>query len=307
MSMNRVEQLEHLKRAAQVAGLSLPAIALPQDRYVTLKGMRFHYLDWGGSGLPVALFLHGGGLTCHSWDLVCLAFRDRFHCLAPDQRGHGDSDWSDDVDYSYEAHVRDIEAFGDKLGLANFVLVGQSLGGINAMVYGGRHPDMLRALVLVDVGPDLRVESVKPIVDFITMPAELPSVDDFVDRALSFNPRRNAGLLRQSLLHNLRQLPDGRWTWKYDRRYQEQIDLELLAKEQQKLWAAITKITCPALCVRGALSKTFLDEDAEKLASKLPDGSWVKIQDAGHTVQGDNPRGLVAALSEFFEGLQVGA
>src|SRR2546428_10158960 len=133
------DELAHLELAAELAGVELPEVVLPEDRFVELNGLRLHYLDWGGEGRPRVLFLHGGGLTAHTWDLVCLALRADYHCLALDLRGHGDSDWSPGMDYSFEAHRDDVEAFADLLRLDRFVLVGMSLGGITALAYAGRH------------------------------------------------------------------------------------------------------------------------------------------------------------------------
>ncbi len=95
---------------------------------MVLRRMRFHYLDWGGDG-EVILFLHGGGLTAHTWDVLCLALRDEYHCLALDQRGHGDSEWSADLEYGIDEHAADIQAFVDELGSRTLTLVGQSLEG----------------------------------------------------------------------------------------------------------------------------------------------------------------------------------
>jgi pimeloyl-ACP methyl ester carboxylesterase len=130
-------------------------------------------------------------------------------------------------------------------------------------------------------------------------PAELESVEAFVERALAFNPARDRRLLRRSLLNNLRQLPDGRWTWKYDRSGLLRRDPAIMTTSRFALWGEVPKITVPTLVVRGARSEMFSDADAEKLAAALPDGRWVRIEGAGHTVQGDNPRGLVAELEPF--------
>src|SRR5262245_31387120 len=94
------EDRAHLRLAASLAGLALPRIRLPRARDYVVDRMRLRCLDWGTRGRPPVVFLHGGGLTARTWDLVCLALRDSFHCLAPDQRGHGDSEWSPELDYS---------------------------------------------------------------------------------------------------------------------------------------------------------------------------------------------------------------
>src|SRR6185436_4444986 len=122
----------------------------------------------------------------------------------------------------------------------------------------------------------------------------LDSVEHYVERAMSFNPRRNRELLRRSLLHNLRRMPDGRWMWKYDQRHRGKA-AEPGAQERRRalLWAAVEGVACPTLVVRGAQSDVFHDEDAERLARAFRQGRWVKVERAGHTVQGDNPAGLL--------------
>src|SRR5262249_38420236 len=120
MSLTDDELREHITRAAEKAGLSFPELTVPATHDVVLRRMRFHYLDWGTRGRPPILFLHGGGLNAHTWDLVCLALRGQHHCLALDQRGHGDSEWSPQMDYTTESQVGDLEAFVDHLGLDRF-------------------------------------------------------------------------------------------------------------------------------------------------------------------------------------------
>ena len=210
------EQLEHLKLAAEVAGLEVPRFALPADHDVVVNRMRFHYLDWGTAGRHPLLFLHGGGLNAHTWDLVCLALRGEYHCLALDQRGHGDSEWSPVGDYSLPSQVRDVEDFIEKLGLERPLMVGHSMGGFAAMAYAAKFAHRMAGLVLVDIAPELNPSGTARIRNFLALDRELDSVDAFVERAMAFNPLRNPALLRRSLLHNLRELPNGKWTWKHD-------------------------------------------------------------------------------------------
>ena len=300
MSLSPEEFREHLKLSSATAGITLPDLELPDSHHVILRGMRFHYLDWGTRGRPPMLFLHGGGLNVHTWDLVCAALKPERHCLALDQRGHGDSEWSPVMDYATESHAEDLDAFVSHRGLDRFVLVGMSLGGANALAWAGRHSDRLAALVLVDVGPEVRQAGVRKIAAFTSEATPLDSVDDFIAKALAFNPRRDATLLRRSLLHNLRRMPDGKWMWKYDQRHRGRaMDPAAAARRRELLWSAVSKVSCPTLVVRGAESDVFYDEDAERLAGALPDGRWVKIANAGHTVQGDNPAGLLVALRQF--------
>jgi len=158
MSLSPEEYREHLATTAVRAGFSFDEsqVVLPQSREFHLGRMRFHYLDWGNKQLPTIVFLHGGALTAHTWDLVCLAMRDDFHCVALDQRGHGDTDWAQDGDYSIGAALADTKGFVDHLGLDKFILVGMSLGAINSLSFAVAHPERLSHLVIIDAGPEMR-------------------------------------------------------------------------------------------------------------------------------------------------------
>ena len=299
MTLSSDEYRDHLKSTSVRAGFSFEEVALPAEHDVVVGDLRFRYLDWGKQGLRPILFLHGGALTAHTWDLCCLALRDEFHCMALDQRGHGDSDWAPDANYSIAAQRDDVKGVADALGLDGFVLVGMSMGAINALAYATHYPETLSALVLIDAGPNVRRPGSSRIRDFVNGGAEPATLEAIIERALAFNPRRDPLILRRSLMHNLRQQPDGNWTWKYDRQRFQRMGGEQHVAERRGLADGLTKITCPTLVVRGAESDVFHDEDAERLATGLPDGRWVKIPKAGHTVQGDNPKDLVATLREF--------
>ena len=302
--METAEQIEQLKLAAELSGLKPSRVVLPEDRELVVAGMRLHYLDWGGAGAPI-LFLHGGGLNAHTWDVVCLTLRERYHCIALDQRGHGDSEWSPVSDYRMQAHLRDIEGFVEQLALRRFVIVGQSMGGINAINYASRHSASLAGLVVVDVGPEINSAGAARIGDFIRAP-ELDSIDDFLKRATQFNPLRDPRILRRSLAYNLRQLPNGKWTWKHDtRRAGEAASEEAARSRTEELRKAVSAIQCPTLVLRGALSDLLSDEQAEKFARSLANGRWVRVENSGHNVQGDNPRGLLAALQPFLEEVRL--
>jgi esterase len=188
------------------------------------------------------------------------------------------------------------------------VLVGQSLGGINALSYAVRHADGLTALVVVDAGPQVRWEDGQRIRDFIAETSELHSLEEFVERAWAFNPRRDPRLLRRSLLHNLRRLPDGRLARKSDPRLLAAFRASFYER-LDRLDEVLDLISCPTLVLRGAHSEVFSDQHAERLAQRLRHGSWMRVEDAGHTIQGDNPlalsdaiEGFLAASERFAEG-----
>src|SRR5271170_5348883 len=299
MTLSLEEYHDHLKTTAVRAGFSFDDVVLPNEHDVSVGQLRFRYLDWGTKGLRPILFLHGGALTAHTWDLCCLAMRDQYHCMALDQRGHGDSDWAPDADYSLAAQREDVKGFTNAIGFDDFVLVGMSMGAINALSYAIAYSETLSALVLIDAGPNIRRPGSSRIRDFVNGGAEPASLEAIIERALAFNPRRDPLILRRSLMHNLRQQDDGNWTWKYDRQRFQGMGGDQHAAERRALADGLANITCPTLVVRGAESDVFHAEDAERLAAGLPDGRYITIPKAGHTVQGDNPKDLVAALREF--------
>ncbi len=300
MSLSPDEYRLHLETTSVRAGFSFPGVVLPESHEVQVGQMRFHYLDWGNKQLPPVVFLHGGALNAHTWDLVCLALRDDYHCIALDQRGHGDSDWAEDADYSMDAQLGDTKGFVDKIGLDKFILVGMSLGAINSLAFAVNHPERLNKLVIIDAGPEMRRPGSSRIRDFVNGVAETVTIEAIIEKALEFNPRRDPVILRRSLMHALRQQPDGTWRWKYDRRRFQVLDQETHRAERAALADGLSRIKCPTMIVRGGESDVFHEEDGIRLAQRLPDGRFVTVPRAGHTVQGDNPKDLVAELRHFF-------
>lgn len=298
--MNSPQELEHLTLAAKISGIETE-IVLPVSRQIARPGMRLHYLDWGTAGRRPIVFLHGAALNAHTWDVVCLALRQHYHCHALDQRGHGESGWAKDADYSGDAHRGDIEAFVEHLGLDQFVLAGHSMGGFNAFNYAFHHSQRLAALVLVDAGPSMLAKGARRIVDFVNETAELDSLDQVIQKAIEFNPRRDPRLLRHSVLHNFRQSPNGKWTRKTDLRIWDGFKDRTQEREQlkERFRQAAHRISCPTLIVQGGLSDVFTSEDAKDLAQQFSSGHYAQVGNAGHTVQGDNPRMLAEVLSEF--------
>jgi len=273
-----------------------PPIAPCQEGFVETPEVRLRYLAWGDPDASPLVLLHGIGQTAHTWAYFATAMQDHFRVVAVDQRGHGDSGWAPDGDYSAAAHGRDLDALILQLRLEEFALVGFSMGGRNAMWLTDRHGARLRRLVIVDAGPQRPHATGSSARQFMSGPDVLDSVEDFVERAVRFNPRRSRETLRESLLHNLRQLPDGKWTWKYDpvlRQPSRQIT------PAGDLWSVLAKIACATLIVRGAESPALPEEQAARMAEVIPNARVVTISAAGHTVMGDNPIEFEAKVKPF--------
>jgi esterase len=297
-SLLTLDEAEHHRLRLELSGLPFRPLAPPAHHDIVLRGMRFHYVEWGDPvGRPI-LFLHGGGQTCRTWDVVCHELSQHYRCIALDQRGHGDSEWSYESDYGVEAHAADTAGLVDALGLAPLTIVGMSLGGINGIQYALTWPGTLTAFVAVDTGPWVNSEAGQPVRDFMQEVSGLEQLEQFIDAALRFNPRRDARLLRHSLWSNLRACPDGRLMWKTDLRRREERSRAVLSA-LGPLQARIAELSCPTLIVRGGESAIFTDDHAQRFATAIPNGRWIAIAGAGHSVQGDRPKALVEALRNF--------
>ncbi|MEO6028415.1 MAG: alpha/beta hydrolase [Candidatus Binatia bacterium] len=271
----------------------------PRDGSTTLGALTLHYLDWGTVGRPPLVCLHGITQTAHSWDEVAPALAGTHHVRALDQRGHGDSTWAPDGDYRIATQTHDIEQFLHAIDATPSVLVALSMGGLVALTLAARAPELVRALVVVDIAPEVQRGGVDNIRNFVAATDELDTFEDFVQRAHSFNPRRTLGNIRERLRHNLRQLPTGRWTWKYDPQLRNPARV---GEGMGDLWAEVAKIRCPVLIVRGGESDILAPEVAARFGG-IVKAEVRTVPGAGHSVMGDNPSGFLAAVEPFLAGL----
>ena len=290
--------------AARAAGLDPPAIVQPEDREVRLGGLRFHYLDWGNESLPHVVLLHGGSLQAHTWDMAALLLRDRYHLVALDQRGHGDTDWTPEAELAsdgFELMLGDTRAFIEHLGYERIALVGMSMGGMNAIRHAARWPGRLAALGIVDVAPEILRAGVLELEQFRVATDPLDSFEAFLEQAQRFMPHRAEAHLRYSLTHSLRQLPDGRFTWKQDHR--PRPETPRLAEHHERrarlLEADLRAIRIPTLLFRGAQSAVISREGAERAVKSMHDARLVEIPRATHNVHSDNPADFARELDRF--------
>jgi pimeloyl-ACP methyl ester carboxylesterase len=270
---------------------------------IVLRQMRFHFLEWGHADAPPIVLLHGGHQSAHSWDLVSLHLAQRYRVLALDQRGHGDSEWARDVTYSNHEMSLDAEAFITAMGLQRPVLIGHSMGGRNAMLLTRRNQALLRAAVIVDVGPELSDKGRAAIAGFVQVNQEFDDLEHFVRNVRQYDPYRSREHIERTVKYNMLQRADGKFVSKCDsnpRRLNiargsgplENITLEDAAR-----------FDLPVLLVRGANSNILAPDAAERFAAALPAGRLVTVPDCGHNVHGQNTKGFIGALGGFLETL----
>ncbi len=278
-----------------------------RERTITCNGLQLAFQEWGPPEAPVILALHGFGVSGHMFDEFGQRAGDRYRLISLDQRGHGDSQWASDGDYTREAFVSDVEAAREALALDRFILMGHSMGGLNAVEYTYQHPDRVSALILVDVGPEAAKEGVDNIVRFTRGPDEL-DFDDFVRNAMRFNTRRTEENIRERMRHRLKPLPSGKWTWKFDKRFREGEGAIRSGSEigSDELHQRFCDLAPPTLLVRGEQSDILSQEVAERTVGEMRDARLSVVASAGHSVPGDNPEGFTSAVIDFLEGADGG-
>jgi pimeloyl-ACP methyl ester carboxylesterase len=269
--------------------------AMPATTRITAHdGLELNVLDWEGSGETI-IFLHGGALTAHSWDLVCLGLRDEWRCLALDLRGHGDSGWADE--YRIETAVHDVATLVAHRQLNRVHLVGNSLGGLVAAHFAATHREWAASLTLVDVGPKVNFAATQTLRDYIDSTDGVADLGTALAAGMTVNPRIDREALEYRLLHSMRKADDQRVYWKQDRRRMH--DYEYFLGKIAEIERLAPTITCDVLVARGARSRVFSDASARECAESFANGRWVRIEDSGHNIQEANPAGFIASLRAF--------
>jgi pimeloyl-ACP methyl ester carboxylesterase len=242
------------------------------------------------------VFLHGAGLSAHTWDLVCLNMRDDYHCIALDQRGHGLSDGA--FSFGVEEPRADIRGVVEALSLRKPVFVGMSVGGNNLVAYAGAYASDMAGAVFVDICPTVPPGAYTQGIANDAAMAKARSFEDAVEIAHRLNPRGSKAFKRHTLSHSLQQVPDGSWRLRYEQNKIER-SAAYMAERREGLWSYVPRVTCPSLVVHGADSFAQTFENLEQFRAKLPDAAIVQISGAGHDVQEDQPKALADAIRAF--------
>jgi pimeloyl-ACP methyl ester carboxylesterase len=280
-----------------------------QPRDLRVKGAHggeLHLLEWSTEGVPM-LLLHGFGNEAHIWDDFAPIVAPHYRTLALDHRGHGESDWDAEARYDIDSLVADVEAVTAALGIHRLVLVAHSLGGRVATIFGGRHPERVAGLVLVDIGPvvDLRGSlRIRQDVESHRQPV-FGSPEEYA-RELSLSyPAATPEALHRMAQHGLRRRDDGRFELAMDPALRDMSALRRGGEGQEdplerQMWDALAALPCPTLVVRGAASDILAPEVADRMVDEvLQNGRLAVVPRAGHSVMTDNPRGFNEAVASF--------
>jgi len=273
--------------------------------------LRLHYVDWGNEGAPPLLLVHGTRDHCRNWDWVARALRDRYHVIAPDLRGHGDSEWVHGSTYTFADYIYDIAQLVHQRQLAPLRIIGHSLGGNICLQYTGVFPGRVHKVVSIEgLGPPpnvARARADRPIHERYRqwiesqrqlagrLPRRYASLDEAAIRMKSANRRLSDEHAWHLTLHGMHQNEDGSFSWKFDNYVRVFSPYRGQISEARELWA---QIDCPVLLVRGAESWVS-DPEMDGRVGAFRDARVVTLEKAGHWAHHDQLDAFLEHVTAF--------
>ena len=261
-------------------------------------GRRLSALVWGHRP-PDLVLLHGGAQNAHTWDSVALLLGRPL--MAIDLPGHGHSDWRLDRDHSPQASAADAATAVRSLAPQARLVAGMSLGGVTAVALMAAHVELVGRLVLVDVTPGSNAIDARPIATFVHGAPRRATFEQLLEYVTAALPGHRPASIRRGLLHNAKADEHGSWTWRHHLGTLEEDEILCVAQTFPPLWHSLAHAQLPLMLVRGGRSPAVSAADVSRLRQIRPDARIEVVKDAGHSIQGDQPRRLAELLEQFLE------
>jgi len=221
-----------------------------------------------------------------------------YYAVAFDARGHGDSDWASDGQYSQDAMVADLERVIEAFGNRRPALIGASMGGGTSLVAVGEGRLHATALVLVDIAPRIEKQGVDKIHAFMRQkPGGFASLEEVADAIAAYQPQRPRPKSLDGLSKNVRLGSDGKYRWHWDPRFLE--GKRDMRQRERRFAVSARNIRIPTLLVRGALSDLLSEEGARAFLELAPHSEYVSVAGAAHMVAGDRNDIFGSSVIEF--------
>jgi pimeloyl-ACP methyl ester carboxylesterase len=289
----------------------MPDIIGPTSHFFYSQRLKLHYVDWGNHDKPLAILLHGGRDHARSWDFVALNLREHFHIVAPDLRGHGDSDWAIGGAYSITDHVLDLGQLLDALEPTGPVtLIGHSLGAGVALQRAGVFPEKVKALVAIEgLGPPGAMLRETPAYERMESwvsdmralaqrrPREYATIEQAMVRMREANPHLNDEMAHHLTIYGVRRNENGTFSWKYDNYTRATSPYLFNLKDAMEIWS---RIRCRTLLVRGDTSWAG-DWERDGRLDAFRSAELVTIKNAGHWVHHDQLVEYLTVVHRFLE------
>ncbi len=285
----------------------------PTSHVYFSQRLRLHYVDWGNAGAEPLLLIHGGRDHCRNWDWVARRLKDRYHIIAPDLRGHGDSQWILGGSYNHADYVYDIAQLIHQQNLAPLTIVSHSMGGSIALRYAGLYPENVKKLVAIEgLGPSPKMikerfsksvdERYRDWVDGLRnisgrQPRRYRTIEDAIDRMQEANPHLSEEHARHLTIHGVNQNEDGTYSWKFDNYVWAFPPYGMEVKETKEIWS---HISCPTLLIRGTESWAS-DPMEDGRIEAFSNAHSVNIEKAGHWVHHDQLDEFMNLVENFLK------
>jgi len=286
----------------------------PREGAVEARSLKLHYLEWGDPAAEPLLLIHGFLDHARSWERFVAALENHDptprRIIAPDCRGHGDSDWVGAGGYyHFPDYIWDLNAIVESLRLDRFALVGHSMGGTISFIYAGAFPARVSRLVLVEgIGPlpaqfaDAPPRMERWIAEVKMVPhrktVEYPSLEAAAERLRRKNPRLGESLALELARGGMRRLANGHWVWKFDPLHRTAAPQPFYSAQAVEFFR---RIDCPVLIVNGAESHHTPRPDIEQRMEAIRDRRVASVEGAGHMVHHDNPARLAEIVGDFID------
>jgi len=285
--------------------------ARPTSHSYFSQRLKLHYLDWGNDVAPHMLLIHGIHDHCHNWDWVAQTLANRYHIVAPDQRGHGDSEWATGSNYNHLDHVYDIEQLVHQENLEPVHIIAHSLGGTLASLYAGIYPEKIASLTIIEgVGglhhwfqdPERTQDKLR---GWISNTRELAgrtarkyrTLEEAFQRMQKSNPHLDEDKARHLTIHGSNRNEDGTYSWKFDNYTHTRAVYDFSWEHMTELWQ---EITCPVLLVNGTEGYAYRigQNDTERYFNNA---TVTNVKGAGHWVHHDQLEEFLRITSEFLD------
>jgi len=279
------------------------------NRYYSQR-LRLHYADWGNAAADPMLLVHGFRDHCHTWDSMAHHFTPEYHVVAPDLRGHGNSEWVNGSSYHLLDYVYDLDQLVLRQELAPATVIAHSMGGTLALIFAACFPEKVKQLVVIEGGGNWTVKSQqKPVQERVRdwventrglagrQPRRYPSLEEAYARMQQANPHLSPEQAKHLTIHGSNQNEDGTYTWKYDNYTHAWPAFNLPFEQMTQLWQ---QISCPVLIINSV--DGFKNRVGQgDTADYFKNAQIVTVEDAGHWTYHDQLDEVVGTIQEFLQ------
>lgn len=283
----------------------------PTSHWYVSQRLRLHYVDWGNRGAPTMLLIHGGRDHCRNWDWVAQHYRERYHVIAPDLRGHGDSQWVIGSSYQMADFTYDIAQLVHQQELSPVTIIGHSLGGGITLRFSGLFPETLKKVVAIEgLGPSpkmLAEREGRPMADRLLTwveelrglsgrsPRRYETLEAAIKRMQGENPHLSPEQARHLTIHGVNRNEDGSWSWKFDNYVRSFPPQGFEMDTHAQLWGRIDK---PVLLIRGAESWAS-DPVEDGRIKHFQNARLINMEGAGHWAHHDKLNEFLGHVDAF--------